>query len=60
MLYAALSPQKIIDALHKRGYTVTKNELQLPSIKTLGEHQAKIKLKHGLEAEIIVRLSAAT
>ncbi len=56
ILYAALSPQKVIDALHKRGYTVTKTELQLPSIKTLGEHKVKIKFKHGLEAEIMVQL----
>ncbi len=58
VLYAALSAQKITDALRQRGHAVSKNELQLPSIKTLGEHKVKIKLKHGLEAEIIVRLSA--
>lgn len=58
VLYAAISPQKIIDALTKRGYTIAKSELNLPAIKTLGDHQAKIKFKHGLEAEITIRLLA--
>ncbi len=58
VLYAAISPQKIIDALTKRGYAITKNELKMPAIKSLGDHKAKIKFKHGLEAEITIRLLA--
>lgn len=58
-LYAAVGPQKISDALRKRGFEVEKNQIAVKAIKEAGEYRAKIKLKHGLEAEITVIVSAA-
>ncbi|TAN32751.1 50S ribosomal protein L9 [Patescibacteria group bacterium] len=53
-LYAAVGPQKISEALKKMGFAVNKNKIILKPIKEAGEYKAKIKLGHGLEAEITI------
>ncbi len=60
VLYAAIPVPKIVAALRERGYSLAKSEIVAPSIKALGDHKVKIKLKHGLEADITVRVLAAT
>jgi len=54
LLYAAVGPQKISEALHKAGFNVDKNQITVKPIKEAGEYKAKIKFRHGLEAEITV------
>jgi len=60
MLYAAIGPQKISDIMKKSGFLIDKNQISLKPIKEAGEYKAKIKLRHGLEAEITVFVTAKT
>lgn len=51
--YAAISAQRIAEALQGLGYKISKNQVKIKTpIKKLGEHNAAIVLPHGLEAEI--------
>lgn len=54
VLYAAVSPQKIVKSLQKLGYKVTPEQVQAKPIKEIGEKRVVLKLGHGLEAEITV------
>ena len=56
-LYAAISPQKIVEALKKAGFTVGKNQIEMKPVKEAGEYGAKIRLGHGLEAGITIIVS---
>jgi len=58
-LYAAISGKKIIDEIKKQfGVDIQTKQLVLDqAIKEAGEHQGKIKLGHGLEAEFTVLVS---
>ncbi|MFA7654154.1 MAG: 50S ribosomal protein L9 [Candidatus Magasanikbacteria bacterium] len=52
-LYAAIGVAKILEALKKMGYGVNKDQIILGKpIKEAGEYQAKVKLRHGLEATL--------
>lgn len=54
-LYAAVGPQKISEGLRRAGFAVDKSQVALAApIKEPGEYEVKIKLRHGLEADIIV------
>jgi len=53
-LYAAVGPQKVAEALQNKGFNVQKNQISMKSIKEAGEHEATIKLGHGLESNITV------
>lgn len=53
-LYAAVGPQKIVEALKKAGFTIDKNQVQVPAIKQVGQYRAKIKFSFGLEAEVSI------
>lgn len=57
LLYAALTPAKIIELLKSKGFKITQATAVAEPIKTLGEHPVKIKLKHGLEADLKVIVS---
>jgi large subunit ribosomal protein L9 len=54
LLYAALTPLKIAELLNAQGFKVAKTNIVTEPLKTVGEHVVKIKLKHGLEANITV------
>ena len=58
-LYAAVTPQKIVDSLKKSGFVIDKNQIQLKAIKQTGQHTAKIRFSYGLEAEISIIIKAA-
>ena len=51
--FGSVSPAKIISLMEEKGFHIGKSNIALEHpIKTLGEHKVKIKLEHGLEAEI--------
>ena len=56
VLYAAVGAVKILQELNKRGIKVEKNQIENKIIKKAGDYTIKIKLRHGLEAEISVRV----
>ena len=51
-LYAAVGGQKISQALRDAGFEIKKNMIEMEPIKNTGIFSAKIKLGHGLEADI--------
>jgi len=53
-LYAAVGPQKVSEALARSGFKINKDQIMLKPIKEAGEYKAKIKFKHGLEADVDV------
>ena len=53
-LYAAVGPQKLAEALAKLGFKINKDQIIMTPAKEAGEYKAKIKFKHGLEAEVSV------
>jgi len=53
-LYAAIGPQVIISELAKKGIRLDKNQIDVKQIKEAGEYKAKVKLRHGLEAELSI------
>lgn len=58
VLYASITQSKISGKLKELGLVVKKEQIFLPEhIKTVGEHNVKINLDHGLEAEITVLIS---
>lgn len=58
MLYAAVGPQRLVDELNKRGFVVLKTQIVMKPIKTEGEFSVTVRLRHGLEANISVIVSA--
>lgn len=58
ILYAAVGPQKVAEELKKAGFDVKKNQIEMKPVKEAGEYRAKIRLEHGLEAEITIIVSA--
>jgi large subunit ribosomal protein L9 len=56
ILYAAVGPQRILQELTKRGYKIEKNQIENKIIKKAGEYEIKIKLRHGLEAKIVIKV----
>lgn len=55
LIYEKITRQKIIEELKKRGFQLTKNQIELEKpIKEIGEFDVKIKLPHNLEATIKV------
>lgn len=56
MLYASVGQQRLVQELKKKGFKIEKNQIENLSIKKSGEYTVKIKLSHGLEAQIIVRV----
>ncbi len=56
VLYAAVGSQKILQELTRRGVKLNKNQIENKTIKNAGESFFKIKLPHGLEAKIMVRV----
>lgn len=60
-LYAAVTPERIIEELKRHGFEVTRANVVLPDghpIKETGEYDATVVLEHGLEAEIKIIVEA--
>lgn len=58
-LYAAVNSQQITQILNKRGYKIDKKQIVFETVKDVGEYKARIKLHHGLEAEVTVVVNPA-
>ncbi len=56
VLYASVGAQRLAQELHKHGFKIEKNQIENLSIKKAGEYTINIKLNHGLEAQIVVRV----
>lgn len=56
ILYAGVAPQRLAQELQKRGFKIEKNQIQNLNIKKAGEYTVKVKLNHGLESQISVRV----
>lgn len=60
-LYAEMRPKLIAEALAREGHHVqTKAILTQEPIKQVGEYRVTVSLDHGLEAEILIIVQAAT
>ncbi|MDA3815211.1 MAG: 50S ribosomal protein L9 [Patescibacteria group bacterium] len=58
-LFGSISAETITNKLAEENIKINKNNIELAdSIKEVGEHQVKIKLDHGLEAELKVVIEA--
>lgn len=58
-LFAAVSTSTIVNELAKLGFLIDKSQIVLGEpIKIVGEHKALIKFRHGLEAEVLVRVGS--
>jgi len=60
LLYAAVTPQRIAEALKTYGFPVNKNMIDSEPIKEVGEYKLKIKMRHGVEAIISLVINAKT
>lgn len=58
LLYAAVGPQRLLDELKKRGVVILKTQIVMKPIKEAGEFQATVRLRHGLEANVNIIVSA--
>jgi large subunit ribosomal protein L9 len=54
LLYAAVGPTHIAESLKDLGFVVDKKQIVFEPTKETGDYKVKIKLKHGLEADILV------
>jgi large subunit ribosomal protein L9 len=54
VLYAAVGPVHIAESLKDLGFTIDKKQIGFEPTKETGDYKVKIKLKHGLEADILV------
>ncbi|HNU95801.1 MAG TPA: 50S ribosomal protein L9 [Candidatus Magasanikbacteria bacterium] len=52
ILYAAITPMRIAEALKTYGFPVNKNMIISEPLKEAGEYKIKVKMRHGLEATI--------
>ena len=57
ILYAAVGPKQICDALAKLGHEVDKAQIIMAPIKSAGDYEATVKLRHGLEAKVSISVS---
>lgn len=58
-LFGSVTSQMIADAIASKGYTVDKKEVDLPEpIKHVGNHFVHVKLGHGIEGRIKLKVQA--
>ena len=58
-LYGSVTPQMISDGLGNQGYAVDRRSVVLDEpIKTLGTHDVLIKLRHGVQGKVRVKVVA--
>ncbi len=53
-LYGGVGPIEIAQALNKKRFKVTKEQIKINPIKEIGDHDVIVNLSHGLEARIRV------
>lgn len=58
LLYAAVGAQRIADELKKRGFEISKAQINVKPIKEAGEFKVTVRLRHGLEARFSIIVSA--
>ena len=56
-LYAAITPQIIVKELKKKKMIIEKKQVIMEPIKETGDYKVKIKLKHGLDANLNISVS---
>ncbi len=56
-LFEKIDTKDVAEKLKEMGYEVTKKQVEMEPIEDLGEYEAKVEFKHGLEAEIKVIVS---
>ncbi|MFA6424298.1 MAG: 50S ribosomal protein L9 [Candidatus Magasanikbacteria bacterium] len=56
ILYASVGPQRLNQELTKRGFKIEKSQIENLNIKKAGEYTVTVKLSHGLETQITVRV----
>lgn len=59
VLYAAVTAVSVATALARLGYSIDPKQIAMKPIKEPGEHQARVKFRHGLEAEVMVTVNPA-
>ena len=59
LLYSAVGPQKIVEALKRQGYDLKKDQIKTQPLKLVGEYEVKISFKHGLEAVVNIIITKA-
>ncbi len=52
LLYAAVGPQKVVEAAQKKGVALTKDQVRMTPVKKIGEHAVRLVFGHGLEVNI--------
>jgi large subunit ribosomal protein L9 len=58
-LYGSVTAQMISDSLGNQGYAVDKRAFQMEEpIKTLGQHDVEVRLKHGVTGKVRVNVVA--
>ena len=58
LLYAAVTSASVVAELKKKNFDIDKGQVILSPIKEVGEYQAKVKLRHGLEASVTITVFA--
>jgi ribosomal protein L9 len=58
VLYAAVTPSKIANALSKMGFKVEAEQVITKPLKEIGTFPVKLKFSHGLEADISIIIQA--
>ncbi len=56
-LFEKIDAKDVAEKLKKMGHEVTKKQVEMEPIEELGEFEAKVEFKHGLEAQIKVIVS---
>lgn len=57
-VFGSITPAKILAELKNKGINLEKDQILTEPIKTLGEHKVKIKLPHGVEAELLIAIES--
>ncbi len=57
-LFESVTTQKIAEKMKETGFSVRQEDIELENpIKELGEHEVKLKFKHGIESVIKITIS---
>jgi large subunit ribosomal protein L9 len=59
-VFGSVTPVKIIAELEKHDIRIEKEQILSEPIKTLGEHEIKIKLPQGIGAVLVIKIEAET
>lgn len=57
-LFSGIGVQKVTLRLKEMGYNINKKQVTMEHIKSTGRFEAKIKFGHGLEAMVVIIISA--